>query len=212
MMGNNLYNQKQRNQTKKGNLPAKRVNIVRLQMVKECSVLYKNRVIRSPEDGYELIKQFLGGVAREYCVFVCLVTMYQSTYLYICLIGHDNYYLVKDKEDIMNKLLLYVNREHYVVVCIYTNNHPTSLNVFHIGSLNSSVVHTREIMKAAVLSNAASIIVGHNHSSGDPESSPEDINVTKRIAEVGKVIGISLLDQIVLDDETLVSLKEKRHM
>src|SRR5690625_3217019 len=167
-MGNNLYNQKHRNQAKKGDVPvpAKRVNIVRLQMVKECSVLYKNRVIRSPEDGYELIKQFLGDV----------------------------------------------DREHFVVVCLDTKNQPTSLNVCHIGSLNSSVVHTREIMKAAVLSNAASIIVGHNHSSGDPESSPEDINVTKRIAEVGKVIGISLLDQIVLDDETLVSLKEKRHM
>src|SRR5690625_3401697 len=166
MMRKNLYNQKQRNQTKKGNLPDKLVNIVRLQIVKKCIVLYKNRVIRSPEDGYELIKQVLGDV----------------------------------------------DREHFVVVCLDTMNQPSSLNVCHIGSLYSSVVHTREIMKAAVLSNAASIIVGHNHSSGDPESSPEDINVTKRIAEVGKVIGISLLDQIVLDDETLVSLKEKRHM
>src|SRR5690625_3004194 len=166
MMGKNLYNQKQRNQTKKGNLPAKRVNIVRLQKVEKCSVLYKNRVIRSPEDGYELIKQFLGDV----------------------------------------------DREQFVVVCLDTKNQPTSLTVSHIGRLKSSVVHTREIMKSAVLSYAVSIIVGHHHSSGDPESSPEDINVTKRIAEVGKVIGISLLDQIVLDDETLVSLKEKRHM
>src|SRR5690625_7516603 len=72
MMGKNLYNQKQRNQTKKGNLPAKRVNIVRLQMVKECSVLYKNRVIRSPEDGYELIKQFFGDVDRVHFVVVFL--------------------------------------------------------------------------------------------------------------------------------------------
>src|SRR5699024_4105988 len=117
MMGKNLYNQKQRNQTKKGNLPAKRVNIVRLQMVKECSVLYKNRVIRSPEDGYELIKQFLGDV----------------------------------------------DREHFVVVCLDTKNQLTSLNVCHIGSLNSSVIHPREIMKTAILSNAAGIIVGHKH-------------------------------------------------
>src|SRR5699024_11246254 len=148
MVQNNLYNQKHRNQAKKGDVPAKRVNIVRLQMVKKCSVLYKNRVIRSPEDGYELIKQFLGDVERE----------------------------------------------HFVVVYLDTKNQPTALNVCHIGSLNSSVVHPREIMKAAVLSNAAGIIVGHNHPSGDSEPSPEDINVTKRIAKAGEVMGISLLD------------------
>src|SRR5699024_3726642 len=112
-MGKNLYNQKQRNQTKKGNLPAKRVNIVRLQMVKKCSVLYKNRVIRSPEDGYELIKQFLGDV----------------------------------------------DREHFVVVCLDTKNQPTSLIVCHVGSLNSFIVHPREVMKPAVLSNGAGIFI-----------------------------------------------------
>jgi len=67
-------------------------------------------------------------------------------------------------------------------------------------------------MKAAVLSNPAGIIVGHNHPLGDPEPSPEDINVAKRIAEAGEVMGISLLDHIVPGDETFVSLKGKGHM
>src|SRR5690625_8002740 len=114
-MGNNLYNQKQRNQTKKGNVPAKRVTIARLEMVKECSVLYKNRVIRSPQDGYALFKQFLGDV----------------------------------------------DREHFVVACLDTKNKLTALNVCHVGSLNPFIVHPREVMKPAVLSNAAGILIGH---------------------------------------------------
>jgi len=163
---NKLYDQVGSNQAEKGNVRAKRVSVVSLRMVKESSMLYKYRVIRSPEDGYELIKQFLGNV----------------------------------------------DREHFVVVCLDTKNQPTALNVCHIGSLNSSVVHPREIMKAAVLSNAAGIIVGHNHPSGDSEPSPEDINVTKRIAKAGEVMGISLLDHIVLGENTFVSLKEKGHI
>src|SRR5699024_4693153 len=166
MMENNLYDQKHRNQTKKGNVPAKRVNIVRLQMVKECSVLYKNRVIRSPEDGYELFKQFLGNV----------------------------------------------DREHFIVACLATKNQPTALIVCHVGSLNSSIVHPREVMKPAILSNAAGILIGHNHPSANPEPSQEDINVTKRLKEVGEIMGIDLLDHIILGDDSFTSLREKGHM
>ena len=93
-------------------VPAKRVNIVSVRMVKECSMLYKNRIVRSPEDGYRLLQQFLGGV----------------------------------------------DREHFIVVCLDTKNQPTAINVCHIGSLNASLVHPREVMKPAILSNAASII------------------------------------------------------
>src|SRR5699024_1317335 len=149
---NKLYDQVGSNQAEKGNVRAKRVSGVSLRMVKESSMLYKYRVIRSPEDGYEVIKQFLGNV----------------------------------------------DREHFVVVCLDTKNQPTALNVCHIGSLNSSVVHPRELMKAAVLPNGAGIILAHNHPSRDPEPTPEDINVTKRIANAGEVMAISLLDHIVL--------------
>src|SRR5699024_12334816 len=133
-MGNNLYNQKHRNQAKKGDVPvpAKRVNIVRLQMVKECSVLYKNRVIRSPEDGYELFKKFLGDV----------------------------------------------DREHLVVACLDTKNQQTALNVCHVGSLNSSIVHPREMMKPAILSNSTRILIRHDHSSWNTDPSQAEINVT----------------------------------
>jgi DNA repair protein RadC len=145
---------------------AKRVNIVSLKLVKESSLLYKNRCVRSPEDGYQLLKQFLGEVDREY----------------------------------------------FVVVCLDTKNQPTAINISHIGSLNASIVHPRECYKSAILSNSASILVGHNHPSGKSEPSREDVEVTKRLAESGKILGIDLLDHIVLGDGEYVSLKEKGYI
>ena len=147
-------------------VPAKRVNIVSVRMVKECSMLYKNRVIRSPEDGYRLLQQFLGEV----------------------------------------------DREHFIVVCLDTKNQPTAINVCHIGSLNASLVHPREVMKPAILSNAASIIVGHNHPSGSAEPSQEDIQVTRKLVEAGKIIGIDVIDHIVMGEDEFVSLKEKGYV
>jgi DNA repair protein RadC len=90
-----------------------------------------------------------------------------------------------------------------------TKNQPTAINICHIGSLNASIVHPRECFKPAILSNAASILGGHNHPSGKSAESREDVEVTKRLVEVGKIIGIDVLDHIVLGDGEYVSLKEK---
>jgi len=143
-------------------IPAKRVNVISLKMIKESSMLYKYRVIRSPDDSYELLRDFLGEV----------------------------------------------DREHFIVICLDTKNQPTTINTCHVGSLNASIVHPREVMKAAILSNSASIIVGHNHPSGVPEPSQEDIHITRRLTEAGKIMGIELLDHIILGDGSYVSLKE----
>lgn len=78
------------------------------------------------------------------------------------------------------------------------------------GSLNSSIVHPREIYKRALLANAASIMVFHNHPSGDTTPSKEDINITERLAECGKVLGIELLDHIITgENDRFISLREK---
>lgn len=77
-----------------------------------------------------------------------------------------------------------------------------------IGSINSSIVHPREIFKEAILKNSASIIIFHNHPSGDPWPSKEDINVTIRIKESGKILGIQLLDHIIIGNRKFISLKE----
>ncbi len=147
-------------------MSAKRVDIVSVRLVKEKSLLYKDRSIKSPEDGYNLFKQFLGELDREY----------------------------------------------FVILCLNVKNQPTAINVCHIGNLNSSIVHPREVMKAAILSNAASIILLHNHPSGNPTPSNEDIEVTKRLMEAGDIIGIDVLDHLVVGEDRFVSLKEKGYM
>jgi DNA repair protein RadC len=102
-----------------------------------------------------------------------------------------------------------VDWEYFVVICLDTKSQPTAINICHIGSLNASIVHPRECFKPAILSNAAPILVGHNHFSGQAIPSREDVEVTKRLVEAGKIIGIDVLDHIVLGDGEYVSLKEK---
>lgn len=78
--------------------------------------------------------------------------------------------------------------------------------------MNASIVHSREVLKPAILSNSASVIVAHNHPSNDPTPSREDIEVTKGLVESGKIIGIDVLDHIVVCADKFVSLKEKGHI
>jgi DNA repair protein RadC len=99
-----------------------------------------------------------------------------------------------------------------VVVCLDTKNQPTAINICHIGSLNASIVHPRECFKPAILSNAASILIGHNHPSGLASPSNEDVEVTNRLVEAGRIIGIGVIDHIILGDGEFVSLKEKGYI
>ncbi|TLM97475.1 hypothetical protein FDZ73_24970, partial [bacterium] len=78
-----------------------------------------------------------------------------------------------------------------------------------IGSLNASLVHPRELFKNAIKKSAAALILVHNHPSGDPSPSREDIDVTRRLAEAGKLLGIEILDHVIIGDLKYVSLKEK---
>jgi DNA repair protein RadC len=90
------------------------------------------------------------------------------------------------------------DREHFVVVLLDRKNQVIGMNTVSIGSLTASIVHPRETFKAAILSNAAAIICGHNHPSGDPQPSQEDRVLTARLVEAGKLLGISVLDHIIL--------------
>lgn len=98
--------------------------------------------------------------------------------------------------------------------CLYLNtkNEIIFEKVVFIGSLNASIVHPREVYKEALKWSAASIIVAHNHPSGDPTPSHEDIKVTKRLVEAGLILGIECLDHLVIGDGRFVSLKEKGYM
>lgn len=103
-------------------------------------------------------------------------------------------------------------QERLVVVFLDTKNAVIKHKTVFVGSLNASIVHPREIFREAVKLSSASIIVAHNHPSGDPSPSREDINVTKRLAEAGKVMGIELLDHIIIGDSRHTSLKEKGYL
>lgn len=122
---------------------------------------------------------------------------------------------------VLPTLLIYAVLFCFVVFCICVNFICLYLNtknqVIHrqtifIGSLNTSIVHPREVFKEAFRRAAASIICLHNHPSGDPTPSREDIEVTKRLVECGQIIGIEVLDHIIIGDHKFVSLKEKGHI
>jgi len=94
------------------------------------------------------------------------------------------------------------------VLFLNVKNEVLHSRTIFIGSLNSSIVHPREVFREAVKRSAASIICAHNHPSGNPAPSPEDIEVTKRLAEAGRIVGIDLLDHIIIGDHKFLSLKE----
>nr|WP_017726789.1 DNA repair protein RadC [Halalkalibacterium ligniniphilum] len=98
--------------------------------------------------------------------------------------------------------------------CLYLNtkNQVLHRQTIFVGSLNASIVHPREVFKEAFRRSAASLICLHNHPSGDPSPSREDIEVTKRLCEAGKIIGIELLDHVIIGDRKYISLKEKGYL
>lgn len=104
--------------------------------------------------------------------------------------------------ELLREYLGAVDREHFVVILLDRKNAPIGINTVSIGSLTASVVHPREVFKSAILANAAAILCGHNHPSGDPAPSREDRALTQRLVEAGKLLGIAVLDHIVLGDGT----------
>ena len=102
--------------------------------------------------------------------------------------------------------------EHFCILCLNTKNKIVGVHTISIGSLNASIVHPREVFKAAMLNNANSIICLHNHPSGDPKPSQEDIKITRRLVEAGEIIGIEVLDHVVIGDGRYISLKEQGMM
>jgi len=115
----------------------------------------------------------------------------------------------KDAVELGKKFLEESDREQLLVCCLDAKNQPTAINVVSVGNLNTSLVHPREVFKPAILSNSASIILFHNHPSGDPTPSKEDTNITERLKESGKILGIELIDHIIIGDNSYCSLKEK---
>lgn len=118
----------------------------------------------------------------------------------------------QDGADYIMEEMRSLNQEHFVVLFLNTKNQVLHRQTIFIGSLNASIVHPREIFREAVRRSAASIICAHNHPSGDPTPSQEDLHVTKRLVESGKMMGIEVLDHLIIGNRKFVSLKEKGYI
>lgn len=127
----------------------------------------------------------------------------------------EDRYAIRSPEDGANYVMeemRFLTQEHFVCLYLNTKNQVLHKQTLFIGSLNASIVHPREVFKEAFRRSAASIICIHNHPSGDPGPSREDIDVTKRLAECGKILGIELLDHLIIGEKKFVSLKEKGYL
>lgn len=100
-------------------------------------------------------------------------------------------------------------KEHFVAALLDAKNNVTRTATVHIGTLTMSVVNPREVFREAVREGSAAIIVAHNHPSGDPEPSPEDVEVTKKLSDAGKILDIRLIDHVVIGRDRFVSLRER---
>ncbi|MFD0713966.1 DNA repair protein RadC [Paenibacillus sp. GCM10027626] len=114
-----------------------------------------------------------------------------------------------DAAQLLMEEMRYLKREHFVCLFLNTKNHIITQETLSVGTLNASLVHPREVFRAAIRCSCASIICAHNHPSGDPTPSPEDIALTRRLQEAGELVGISLLDHLVIGDNRFISLKEQ---
>ena len=119
---------------------------------------------------------------------------------------------IRSPQDVANLLMnemRYLDREHFRVLLLNAKNRVLSIETVSVGTLNSSAVHPRELFKPAIRNSAAAVILVHNHPSGDPTPSRQDITVTERLKEVGEILGIEVLDHVIVGDGVFISFKEK---
>jgi DNA repair protein RadC len=100
-------------------------------------------------------------------------------------------------------------KEHFVIFYLDSRNQEIKREIISVGSLNANLVHPREVFEPAVRNLAAQIILAHNHPSGDPEPSEDDLEITKRLVESGKILGIEVIDHIIITKTGFMSFKEK---
>ncbi len=120
--------------------------------------------------------------------------------------------LVKTPDDVVGVVrsrLRDKKKEHFLALLLDTRSQLIKVSEISIGSLDTSIVHPREVFKEAISTSAASVIFAHNHPSGDPEASEDDIELTKRLAKAGEIVGIDVLDHIIIGGKNYLSLKRQ---
>ena len=119
---------------------------------------------------------------------------------------------MRGPEDVLAQVrdLVRARKEHFVVLLLNARHEMQVRETVSIGSLNASIVHPREVFQPAILHSAASVILVHNHPSGDPEPSEEDLSITKRLVQVGEIVGIAVLDHVVVGTRGVVSMRARQ--
>lgn len=120
--------------------------------------------------------------------------------------------VVKTPEDVSGVVggrLRGKKKEYFLALLLDTRNQLIKVAEISVGSLDSSIVHPREVFKEAISASAAAVIFAHNHPSGDAQASPDDIKLTKRLAEAGELVGIEVLDHVIIGDKKYLSLKRE---
>lgn len=132
---------------------------------------------------------------------VCLIRENTKGDLIPIVRQEDVYNLVKDE-------LVNSDREMFLSVMLTSKNHLIGVETVSLGSINASIITPRDVFKSAILANAVSVILCHNHPSGDLTPSKQDIEITKRLVEVGELIGVKVLDHLVVSDKGYRSLRD----
>jgi len=142
--------------------------------------------------------------------------MYQIPFVRVALVGERTIpsplRVVRSPEEaaaVLREVIGDYDRETFAVLLLDTKNRLIAVHIASIGLLDSAPVHPREIFKAAILANARAVILGHNHPSGDPQPSAQDMRVTHLLAEAGRLLEIQVLDHIIIGDGTHVSLRAR---
>lgn len=114
-----------------------------------------------------------------------------------------------DAANLLMSEMMFLEQEHLKLILLDTRNGVLATPTIYVGSLNTSVIRVSELFRAAIRVNAAAFIVAHNHPSGDPSPSPEDIRVTRQIVQAGQFLDIDVLDHIIIGRQRFTSLKER---
>jgi len=140
------------------------ISVFRLSLIKDRAIPYaKASLILTPQNVYELVKEYLQGT----------------------------------------------DREHFIALYLDSRSEVIGINTVSIGTLTESLVHPREVFKGAILANAASVIVAHNHPSGEHHASEADISVTEKLKESGRILGIPIEDHVVIGAEAFTSFRQE---
>lgn len=116
---------------------------------------------------------------------------------------HDAYRIIETVLDLEHEA-----SEKFGILTLNTKNAIAGVHILSVGTLNAAIVDPREVFKAAILNNAAALVCFHNHPSGDPSPSQDDVNMTRRLVEAGELMGIEVLDHIIIGHGVYTSLKE----